>query len=403
MDEQNYDKEEKVTTSFDETEKTEERRDTDGVDCSATAGQTEVGSDNPEPQKVKDEDTLGKLICPRCRAAFDPKEKHCPYCGLKNNLKLCKTCGATIARSAKRCPKCGAKNKKVLYKRVWFWILLVIVVMVITTKFSSNAGKGTEENESISSEAIDSNEAIDSKITASSESLNEEEKAVVGEWEGVYLFDLSNEKMGSLGDDVSMHLKFNADHTGTISTTTGGDTDFKWSYETTTEKGDKVYKAGNVTIAVISKRNDEFGKKYAGDMLIYIDDTAVILEHQNTKSTSSSSTPIKIQSRSFNTTKGSDSSVTSSQKNALSKAESYLNCMAFSYAGLIEQLEYEGYSTSDATYAVDHCGADWNEQAVKKAESYLRSMSFSESGLIEQLEYEGFTHEQAVYGVKKAY
>lgn len=30
-------------------------------------------------------------------------------------------------------------------------------------------------------------------------------------------------------------------------------------------------------------------------------------------------------------------------------------------------------------------------------------MSFSRSGLIEQLEYEGFTHDQAVYGVNKAY
>ena len=77
--------------------------------------------------------------------------------------------------------------------------------------------------------------------------------------------------------------------------------------------------------------------------------------------------------------------------------------MAFSYSGPIEQLEYEGYSTEDATYAVDHCGADWNDEAAKKAEEYLNTMSFSRSGLIEQLEYEGFTHDQAVYGVNKAY
>lgn len=36
--------------------------------------------------------------------------------------------------------------------------------------------------------------------------------------------------------------------------------------------------------------------------------------------------------------------------------------------------------------------------AVKKAKSYLRSSSFSRSGLIEQLEYEGFTSEQAAHG-----
>jgi hypothetical protein len=86
------------------------------------------------------------------------------------------------------------------------------------------------------------------------------------------------------------------------------------------------------------------------------------------------------------------------QKNALRSANSYLNVLAFSYNGLIKQLEYEGYSTEDATYAADHCGADWNEQAAKSAKSYLSSMSFSRSGLIQQLEYEGFTPSQAEYG-----
>lgn len=86
------------------------------------------------------------------------------------------------------------------------------------------------------------------------------------------------------------------------------------------------------------------------------------------------------------------------QKNALSKAKDYLKMMAFSYKGLIEQLEYEGYSTEEATYGVDNCGADWNEQASKKAKDYMDMMSFSKSGLIEQLEYEGFTKEQAQHG-----
>ena len=46
-------------------------------------------------------------------------------------MKLCKTCGATIAKSAKRCPVCGAKNKKPIYKRVWFWLICIIVLIVI--------------------------------------------------------------------------------------------------------------------------------------------------------------------------------------------------------------------------------------------------------------------------------
>ena len=73
--------------------------------------------------------------------------------------------------------------------------------------------------------------------------------------------------------------------------------------------------------------------------------------------------------------------------------------MAFSYDGLVDQLEYEKFSYDDAVYGVDNCGADWNEQAAKKAEEYLDFMSFSRDGLIEQLQYEGFTYDQAAYGV----
>ena len=90
---------------------------------------------------------------------------------------------------------------------------------------------------------------------------------------------------------------------------------------------------------------------------------------------------------------------TISQKNALAKAKSYLSFTAFSYEGLVEQLEFEQYSHEDAIYAADACGADWNEQAALKAKQYLSFTSFSRGGLIDQLEFEGFTHDQAVYGV----
>ena len=45
-----------------------------------------------------------------------------------SKMKNCKACGAEIATSAKSCPKCGAKNKKPIWKRVWVWILTVIIL-----------------------------------------------------------------------------------------------------------------------------------------------------------------------------------------------------------------------------------------------------------------------------------
>ncbi|MBW0119566.1 Ltp family lipoprotein, partial [Pseudonocardia abyssalis] len=72
--------------------------------------------------------------------------------------------------------------------------------------------------------------------------------------------------------------------------------------------------------------------------------------------------------------------------------------MAFSRSGLIKQLEFEGFSTADATFAVDTVDVDWMVQAEKSAQSYLDFTSFSRSGLIDQLEFEGFTSEQARHG-----
>ncbi|WP_091106883.1 Ltp family lipoprotein [Geodermatophilus dictyosporus] len=90
------------------------------------------------------------------------------------------------------------------------------------------------------------------------------------------------------------------------------------------------------------------------------------------------------------------------QRNARSSADDYLSFTSFSRSGLIEQLEFEGYATDDATWAVDSLGVDWNEQAARSAGEYLSFTSFSRSGLVEQLEFEGFTPEQAEYGVSQA-
>ena len=86
---------------------------------------------------------------------------------------------------------------------------------------------------------------------------------------------------------------------------------------------------------------------------------------------------------------------TKGEENAVRKAQSYLDFISFSYQGLFEQLQYEGFSDSECKYGVENCGADWYDQAAKKAESYLDFLSFSKTSLIGQLEYDGFTTEQA--------
>lgn len=121
-------------------------------------------------------------------------------------------------------------------------------------------------------------------------------------------------------------------------------------------------------------------------------------EQSNTNSTTSSSSSTTTPSTSSN---ASTPSPTTGEKNALRSAREYLSFSAFSYTGLIKQLEYEGYSTEESTYAADNCNANWNEQAAKSAKEYLDMSSFSRQELINQLIYEGYTQEQAEYGVTK--
>lgn len=89
---------------------------------------------------------------------------------------------------------------------------------------------------------------------------------------------------------------------------------------------------------------------------------------------------------------------TTSQKNAVRKAQSYLSYSGFSRDGLVAQLEFEKFSHEDAVYGADNSGGNWNEEAAQKAKSYMDMQGYSRDGLIQQLLFEKFTQAQAEYG-----
>lgn len=97
--------------------------------------------------------------------------------------------------------------------------------------------------------------------------------------------------------------------------------------------------------------------------------------------------------------KAAEDALTLGQRNAIGKAEDYLAFSAFSRSGLINQLEFEGFATEEAAFAVDRVAPDWNEQAGLKAQSYLDFSTFSRQGLIDQLVFEGFSAAEAEFGV----
>ena len=86
---------------------------------------------------------------------------------------------------------------------------------------------------------------------------------------------------------------------------------------------------------------------------------------------------------------------------AVQYADRMLDYGYYSYDGVVKLLKQNDFTEEQAVYGADNCGADWFEQAAKCAKNYLDYTSFSKSGLIDQLEFEGFTEEQAEFGAKE--
>ncbi|WP_297709881.1 zinc-ribbon domain-containing protein [Dysosmobacter sp.] len=63
---------------------------------------------------------------------------------MKEKLKTCPVCGKEMAAGAKACPSCGAKNKKPIYRRWWFWVLVVLVIAAVGSAMGSEDNGGTD-------------------------------------------------------------------------------------------------------------------------------------------------------------------------------------------------------------------------------------------------------------------
>jgi len=99
--------------------------------------------------------------------------------------------------------------------------------------------------------------------------------------------------------------------------------------------------------------------------------------------------------------------MTGSQQQAVDAAQGYLSGgQGFSEQGLLSQLTSsfgDGFSKSDAEFAVKYLNPDWDAQAVDAAQGYLsEGQGFSEQGLLQQLTTTagaGFTQAQAEYAI----
>lgn len=74
----------------------------------------------------------------------------------------CKQCGEEMASNAKFCPNCGLKNKKPIFKKWWFWVLIIIILSGMV----GNGGKDSDKN------------ASNSEVESSSDKMSEKDNQI---------------------------------------------------------------------------------------------------------------------------------------------------------------------------------------------------------------------------------
>lgn len=90
-------------------------------------------------------------------------------------------------------------------------------------------------------------------------------------------------------------------------------------------------------------------------------------------------------------------------RQALKKAQRYIEYSAFSKEELRGQLEYHEFAQDAIQFALDNVEADWYAEAVEQAESYLEYSTFSREDLRGQLEYEGFDVDEIEHALNAVY
>ena len=257
------------------------------------------------------------------------------------------------------------EEKKPIYKKWWFWVIIVVLVLGIgsnsmennTQQASSNTVELSKEYEYVSS-TLENNSTVKTEKLVTNENISSEE-----------MKKIYNEEKEKNTNYKTYTIWFFSDKDTALKAN-----DYELGYVTSKDGEIIIENKKEIKEAEEQKKEKEKLEKEEKERL-----EQERLEQEKKQ---------KVENASIG------------EKNALNKAKSYLNYTAFSYSGLVEQLEFEGFSNSEAKFGADNCGANWKEQAAKKAKQYMDYSSFSKKGLIDQLEYEGFTLEQAEYGAK---
>ena len=74
--------------------------------------------------------------------------------------------------------------------------------------------------------------------------------------------------------------------------------------------------------------------------------------------------------------------------------------MEFLALGADRAVGVRGFSAADATYGVDHAGANWNAEAAEGAAWHMQSLPYTREALRAELAADGFTPSQVEFGLR---
>lgn len=253
-----------------------------------------------------------------------------------SKMKKCKVCSKEIASNAKSCPECGAKNKKAIYKRPWF-IVLAIIIIIGAIGGSSYEDSTVANNETISEVEQNQDKEISNNQGGKKDVLVKENEEKVEEKE---------EKVEEVPKEYKSALRKAKVYSDTMSMSKAGLYD-----QLTSEYGEKF--SAEAAQYAMDNLEADWNKNALKKAKTYSDTMSMSKAGVYDQLTSEYGEKFTAEEAQY----AVDNLDVNWKENALKKAKVYQETMAMSPSAIYDQLvsEYgEKFTAGEAQYAVDN-------------------------------------------------
>ncbi|WP_416187381.1 Ltp family lipoprotein [Clostridium perfringens] len=253
-----------------------------------------------------------------------------------SKMKKCKVCSKEIASNAKSCPECGAKNKKAIYKRPWF-IVLAIIIIIGAIGGSSYEDSTVANNETISEVEQNQDKEISNNQGGEKDVLVKENEEKVEEKE---------EKVEEVPKEYKSALRKAKVYSDTMSMSKAGLYD-----QLTSEYGEKF--SAEAAQYAMDNLEADWNKNALKKAKTYSDTMSMSKAGVYDQLTSEYGEKFTAEEAQY----AVDNLDVNWKENALKKAKVYQETMAMSLSAIYDQLvsEYgEKFTAEEAQYAIDN-------------------------------------------------